>query len=501
MKIADIFASGAVLQRRKNICIWGEDDKASSITVTLTDVSVQTKVEGGKWMAVLPPFEASENLVLTVRNDIGKEIVLNDISIGEVWIAGGQSNMEFPMKCDAEHESVLPDFSNTSLRFYECPKISYEGQLDDEDHSDEGVWRKAVPGDSVYFSAVGFYFANKLQEELKDVPIAVIGCNWGGTSASCWMTDEYLDGDLEFYVGMREKTKELDLEDELEKYKKTRAMQINPEAKKGMEHFLATPMLAPMPMPFSQEELEAFLRTKYAPFSPFCAAGLYNTMLSKIIPYSAAGVIWYQGEEDAIFAEYYTQLLTRMISCWRDKWGDELPFIIAQLTAYTNPGNGQMLDFTELRAAQELVCKTVKDAYLVCTMDAGLEFDIHPKQKRPVGERMALQALNNVYGISVLSEAPEVCGAYKENGKVTLKLLHCGDGLTVRGDKAESVELAVNGKFEPCEVSVSGSEMIVMSDAVREDSRVIILYEKKDYCVANVFSSVGIPVRPFVVEL
>lgn len=501
MKVADIFASGAVLQRRKNICIWGEDAKAATVAVTLADVTAKTNVENGKWMVTLPAFEAAENLTLAVKNDIGEEIILNDIAIGEVWIAGGQSNMEFPMKCDAERESVLPDFSNTSLRFYECPKISYEGQLVDEDHSDEGVWRKAVPGDSGYFSAVGFYFSNKLQESLKDVPIAIIGCNWGGTSASCWMTDEYLGDDLSFYVEMREKTKELDLGDEFEKYKKTHAMQMSPEAKKGMEQFLATPILAPMPMPFTQEELEAFLRTKYAPFSPFSAQTLYDTMLSKIIPYTAAGVIWYQGEEDAAFPEHYTKLLTRMIRCWRNKWGEELPFIIAQLTAYTNPGNGQMLDFTDLRAAQELVCKTVNDTYLVCTMDAGLQYDIHPKQKRPVGERMALQALNNVYGVATISEAPEVCGAYKESGKVTIKLLHCGDGLTVKGDKAESMELVVNGKAESCEVSVCGSEMIVISDNIREDSRVELRYEQKDYCVANVFGGTGIPVRPFIVKL
>ena len=501
MKIADIFASGAVLQRRKPICVWGTDDKASSVTVTLGDESVQANVKNGEWSVSLPEFEANEGLVLVVKNDLGEEIVLEDIAIGEVWMAGGQSNMEFQMKCDAEREEVLPTFSNTQLRFYECPKVSYEGQLLDEDHSDEGIWRKAVPGDSGYFSAVGFYFANKLADSLKDVPIGIIGCNWGGTSASCWMTDEYLDGELKFYVEMREKTKELDLEAEFEGFKKNRAMQMTPEAKKGMEHFLATPMLEPMPMPFTQEELEAFLRSKHAPFSPFCAAGLYKTMLSKIIPYTAAGVIWYQGEEDAMFAEYYTKLLSRMIRCWRDKWGDELPFVIAQLTAYTNPGNGQMLDFTPLREAQELVCKTVNNTYLVCTMDAGLQYDIHPKCKRPVGERMALQALNNVYGIKTLSESPEVSGAFKENGRVVVKMLHCGDGLYINGDKAESVELFVNGKACCCEVSVCGNEMIVASGVICECSRVEIRYEQKDFCIANIFGSTGIPVRPFVVKL
>lgn len=100
--------------------------------------------------------------------------------------------MEFLMKWDAEREDFLEEYENTAIRFYEVPKISYEGALEEEDHSSEGIWRKAVPGELPYFSAVAFYFANRLQREWKNVPIGLIGCNWGGTSVSCWMPEEDL---------------------------------------------------------------------------------------------------------------------------------------------------------------------------------------------------------------------------------------------------------------------------------------------------------------------
>lgn len=501
MKVANVFSSGAVLQRGKPICVWGEDIDGTKVTVSLAGSCAETNVENGQWKVYLPAAEAAVGLTLEISNNLGETVTVSDIAIGEVWIAGGQSNMEFLMKWDADRAEVLDTYNNPNLRFYEVPKLSYEGQDLDEDHSHEGVWRKAVPGELALFSAVGYYFARKVQSFLGEVPIGIIGCNWGGTSASCWMTDDYLEGNLDFYIQQREATKALDLDKEFESFKKMQAMRNTPEAKANMDRMMATPITAPMKMMLPPEEKERFMRTKYAPFSQFRAAGLYETMLSKIIPYSAAGAIWYQGEEDAARADVYAHLLSNMIRCWRDSWKDELPFIVAQLTAYTTP-EGMELDFTDIRAEQEYVCKTVPNTYMACTMDAGLEFDIHPKLKRPVGERMALQAIRHIYGGDVISESPEVAGAWKEPGKVVVQLLHCGEGLYVKGDAVQSLELTVNGQVQDNVLTVAdGDRLVISCDAVAVDSRVTVAYEQKDYCVSNVFSSLDLPVRPFVVRL
>lgn len=500
MRLASVFCEGAVLQRGKPICVWGEEKSGSLVTVKLNGNCTETVVENGRWRAYLPATEAAVGLTLEVANDLGEMVKVTDIAVGEVWIAGGQSNMEFLMKWDAEREAVLNTYQNPILRFYEVPKLSYDGQEVDEDHSHEGIWRKAVPDELAWFSAVGFYFARKVQSFLGEVPIGIIGCNWGGTSASCWMTDGYLDGKLAWYIAQREATKALDLDKEFATFKKTQAMHNNPEAKANMDRMMATPITTPVKL-LPPEERDRFMRTKYALFSQFRAAGLYETMLSKIIPYTAAGVIWYQGEEDAAKADVYAHLLGNMIQCWRDSWHDELPFIVAQLTAYANPEEMQ-LDFTDIRAVQEYVAKTVPNTHLVCTMDVGLPYDIHPKRKRPVGERMALQAITKVYGGDVVCDSPEVAGAWKAPGKVVLQMLHCGDGLYIKGEAAEGFTLTVNGKTQTnmC-VTANGDKLVISCEAVAVDSRVLISYAQKDYCEVNLYSSENLPVRPFVVQL
>ena len=98
-------------------------------------------------MLTFAPMQAQKEARLVLENDLGEKIELEDLAIGEVWLAGGQSNMEFLMKWDAEREDFLEEYENTAIRFYEVPKISYEGALEEEDHSSEGIWRKAVPGE------------------------------------------------------------------------------------------------------------------------------------------------------------------------------------------------------------------------------------------------------------------------------------------------------------------------------------------------------------------
>lgn len=143
----------------------------------------------------------------------------------------------------------------------------------------------------------------------------------------------------------------------------------------------------------------------------------------------------------------YDLLFARMIERWRKDWGENLPFIFAQLAAYENPGGILSLDFTEVRAGQELVSKAVKGAWMAVTYDTGLRYDIHPKQKRPVGERMAGQALNHVYGCERDSE-PRCYRHRKEREHLSLHWSIPAKGLNCRGSsgEVEGMELMVNGR-------------------------------------------------------
>ena len=159
-----IFRDGMVLQRHKAICVWGCAEKAARVSVTLGDASAAADVHDGRWQAFLPPRPAGTGLTLTVC--AGDEIrIIRDVAVGEVWIAGGQSNMEFLLRDDAEREAACR-LTDADIRCYEVPKIAYEGQENDRDYSQVGLWRKAGPGDSEYFTAVGFWFAARLKETL-----------------------------------------------------------------------------------------------------------------------------------------------------------------------------------------------------------------------------------------------------------------------------------------------------------------------------------------------
>lgn len=502
MKLASVFASSCVLQRRKPIAVWGSDEKAATVTVLLGDNTASAPVENGKWMVKLPAMEAASGLTLTVTNDIGEKLTLTDVAVGEVWIGAGQSNMEFLFMCDADRAELMDSVNEPDIRFFEVPKISYEGQLENEDHTSEGLWRKALPGDVGYFSAVGFYFSRKLREVMGDIPVAVLGCNWGGSSAAAWLEESYLVDELDYYMELNRKAAAVDsLEADFAKFREQGKQSHSPEAVAGMMKFMSNEIKAPLNFPMDEERMAYFMRTKYAPYSQFRSCGIYHTMLETIMPYTCAGVIWYQGEEDAAKSEMYCRLYAQMVRCWRDKWGEELPFIQAQLAAY-NPGKGREdLDFTAIRAVQEYITKVVPGVYHVVTFDVGSEYDIHPKQKKPVGERMALQALNHVYGVSVECESPEVVSAAKEAGEVSVYFLHSEEGLYIKGEKAEGFTVLVNGQEQVCKIEAYEDVVSIQSDAITADARVEVNYCQICCCKANLYNSVELPVRPFKVVL
>jgi len=500
MTLAGIFSDNAVLQRDKPIPIWGSAAPWKSIRVSLGSCHALCEADAdGNWKITFPAMPAALGLTLTT-SDGEHTLIRRDIAIGDVWLAGGQSNMEFPLKYDCEREQAYAGSPAPGLRYYCCPKLSYPGQELDEDHSHEGIWRQALQEELPYFSAIGFYFARALRESLGDVPVGIIDCTWGGTSASSWMTDDYLDGALSVYVQLREETRKLDLQREFTSYKESQAKRNTPEAKAWMNTMMATPLTQPLRFTPPQEEIERFLRTKYSPFSPFRAGGLYHMMLKPLIPCGLTGFIWYQGEEDTNHAELYTELFSNMIRCWRESWQERLPFIFAQLTAFEDPRGWNPLDFVPIRRAQELVARQMPDTYMVCTMDVGSRYDIHPKRKRPIGERMAAQALCHIYGHEGLSEAPAVRAAYKEPGRLVIQLSHCGEGLKPQTG-IPAAEMFVNGRKVDFLASASGDTLIFLVPEIVCDSRVELRYAMQGYCDVDLFNSAGHPALPFRVEL
>ncbi|MBT2293139.1 hypothetical protein J7E73_29305 [Paenibacillus albidus] len=498
--LAKIFSDNMVLQRDKEIRIWGTGSDNLSIIVTLGDHQAVVNPLNGQWEVFLPPMPATTSCELRVTSsDLDEQIIIQNVAIGEVWIAGGQSNMEFRLKYDEEAEDVLVTADNPSIRFFDVPKVSYEGQECDEDYSEFGFWRVCNPTNASYFSAVGFYFAMQIYKSL-NVPIGIVGCNWGGTTASTWVSEADLESDEDLRIYLREyaeATRDLDVEQYDERFKQAELGLQSPEGKAFMEMLLTKTV--------SMEEISAYLLPKYAligPKSENRPAGLYNTMVKQIAGFAARGVIWYQGESDGAKAGIYDKLFSAVIRRWRDVWNDELPFLFVQLAPFGTWMIAHGGHYPIVRAQQEKVSKMVPKAYMASIMDAGMEFDIHPKNKRPVGERLALLARGKVYGENIVCEAPEVEHVTKTGTSLKIKFCHAGEGLVVKGDRINGLQLLINEEeINEFDTDVQDDLLLIRSDKINQTDKIEVRFAWMDYVKVNLYSSAGLPAKPFIKNL
>ena len=488
LKLPGIFRDGMILQRQKAVCVWGCCDQADRVSVTLGNASAAADVRGGQWQAYLPPMEAAAGLVLTVS--AGEEtLTFSDVAVGEVWLAGGQSNMEFLLRDDADRETACR-LTDADIRCYEVPKVAYEGQENDRDYSQVGIWRKAGPGDSEYFTAVGFYFAVMLKEKL-EVPVGIVNCTWGGTSASAWVGEDDLTGELAFFLDRAKEAREkIDPATEKEEYKKIQQMIDSLPPMNAVVN--EKPLVADESMMAAMEHMNLYNLCAYSPFRP---AGLYHTMLETVVPFTVSGVIWYQGESDEYFGGLFEPLTRALIRKWRSLWQEDLPFLMVQLAPFEYMM--EPLNFVPIRRMQKNIAEDTPHVYLVCAMDAGLRYDVHPKNKKPIGERLALQALRRVYGLPVPSDSPSVKSVRKEGGALILSFRH-GDGLHVSGEEPRTVDLSVNDEETADFRAFVRDDCLVISSPALDTARsAAVRFAWRPWCEDNLYNQAELPAFPF----
>ena len=495
--LAAVFTDHMVLQRNKNINIWGSAYNGIEITAELCGNSAKTTAEDGKWSLVLPPVEAGGPYELKVSDSSGAEIVFHDVMIGEVWLAGGQSNMELELQNALNGREVLKNIKDVNVRYYYTQKIAY---IDDYYNFAErnGCWTVASPDTAANYSAVGYYFARKLSTEL-GVTVGIIGCNWGGTSASAWTSRQLLEKDVdtktyvdEYDNAMEGKTFEqylAELKDYEEWYnewepKKNEFYAKNPEGTWEEALAYAGPTRWPEPL---------------GPKSPFRASGLYETMLRRICPYTLAGFLYYQGESDDHKPDTYYKLFKILIEQWRSDWEDDsLPFLFVQLPMFMNRDEPDYKHWCKIREAQMRVHQTTQNTGIAVILDRGEYGNIHPVDKEPVGDRLALQALYHVYG---KISADEAYGAiYKsfvyQDGGMLLSFEHSKDGFEIKGDKIVGFEIAGRDKkYVPADAEIRGDKIFISSKEV--SAPVYARYNWTNYGEVTVFSKNGIPLAPF----
>ena len=550
--VAAVFSDHMVLQRNKFISIFGQADDGLKIKTKLFDKNHNLLSENensainGRWLVQLDAQTAQNDCLLQITAD-DSTIEFSDIAIGEVWIAGGQSNMEFELQNCTEGPAELDQKSN--VRFYYTNKIAWK---DDNFYKAEkqtcwqtcdSEWKKA-------WSAVGYFFAKKLSEDL-GCTVGVIGCNWGGTSASAWMRKEFLekDEDLRTYLTEQEEaTKGKSIEQQCKEYDdytvENDAWQIKCNAL-----YQAEPTIT-----WAQVQ-ERIGQCKWpGPKScknPYRPTGLYDCMLSRIMPYTVKGVLWYQGESDDHKPQMYAKLFSTMIDNWRTDWHDDsLPFIFVQLPEHRYEQDKDFKNWCLIREAQAKVHNTVKNAFITCALDLGQYNDIHPKAKKVLAERMEKNALSNVYGLLPEKEAMSpmfgealVQGGFSENttpgaaisgtttpgaatkansiGTITISLKYADDGLELRDDQKELAEYKKleaiqnqtlpedftgfevagrDGVYYPATFAFGGTDgkrnlIILSSKKVPEP--IFARYAWYNYGPVTIYGKNGLPLAPF----
>lgn len=495
-KIASVFSDHMVLQRDKNVKVFGWGEEGQVVTVSFLGNTVGAKVEGDRWEVVLPPMQACNGADMTISCS-GQTRKFTDIAVGEVWLAGGQSNMEFELQNCIGGKEELNSNKDCGVRFYYTPKNSYMDEQFYEQEEYSG-WDVFGSEKARTWSAVGYFFAKRLAKEL-GVIVGVIGCNWGGTSASAWMSKEALteDKNLNTYVteyedAIRGKTVEEQIK-EFDEYTVYQTAWDQRCAKLYEEN----------PQTTWDEALQICGENKWpGPMNcknPYRPAGLYECMLKRVMPYTLRGFLYYQGESDDHKPKMYYNLFTRMIQQWRDDWEDDtLPFLMVQLPMHRYSQDPDFKNWPLIREAQMKAYQTVKNTGIAVILDCGEWNEIHPKDKLPVGERLALQAMYHVYGlINAMKAFGPIYKSYvSQDGRMVLSFDYAEDGFAIQGDEISGFEIAgADMQYVNAEAKIEGSKIYVSSDLVKKP--MYVRYCWTNYSNVTVFGANGIPLAPF----
>jgi sialate O-acetylesterase len=498
--VAAVFSNHMVLQRGKRIAVWGTCD-GSEVEVRLVGADSSWNRAGaavvdGSWCAELPPQEAGGPYSLEVTSGDDR-LVFCDVMIGEVWLAGGQSNMEFELqncRCGAE---TVSQAKPGAVRFYYTPKVAWLGQeLDAAEQA--STWELFTPETAAKWSAVGYFFAERLAKELQ-VTVGVIGCNWGGTSASCWMGRAALEEHkcLSSYLKEYDDAVEgLDREAYIREYEDYIAYQA--EFDRNVGDYYKT-----SPNPSWDEAVSLFGESRYpGPMGPrnfTRPCGLYETMLKRIAPYTIAGVIYYQGEEDDHKPYTYKTLLTALIEQWRRDWNDDsLPFLLVQLPVFRNEGEDDYGNWPFIREAQMQVYETVKHTGIAVALELGEDRNIHPLDKQPVGVRLADQALAIVYRRIRKADAfgPALTGYYGEEDAIILQFAYADDGFVFTSEADCGFEIAGEDRqYYPACFRTKGNQIALWAEEVQKP--LYARYCWKNFRKVDVYGVNGLPMAPF----
>ena len=498
---AAVFSDHCVLQRNKEIRVWGTAPHGTGLEVRLNGAVSKTVCQGHDWEVVLPAMEAGGPYVMEVVSEGNVYQKFEDVMIGEVWLAGGQSNMEYMLKQDADGAAAIARMKDSGVRYYQVQQVPY---FDDYFYrvEQENHWMLPEDEEKDTWSAVGFYFAERLAKEL-NVTVGVIGCNWGGTSACAWQDKESILSQDSTKIYWEEYADLIAKQDPAAYEKEWLEYQIwHADWQPRMDAYYAE-----NPTTTWEEALEVVGECKWpGPIGPryeFRPAGLYECMLKRVVPYTLGGVIYYQGESDDHRPDVYYDLFKSLIGVWRREFRDEkLPFFCVQLPIHHYETDLVMDKWCAIREAQMKLHEEGVVTGIAVALECGEYNNIHPVHKTEVARRLAIQALYHVFGKGSFMEiyGPIYRESAVKDGAVTIRFDYAEDGFEVRGGEITNFEVAgADGRFVPAKAEISGNEIILRSEEV--EAPVAARYMWIDYAQVTLFGANGLPVAPFRTSL
>ena len=482
-QLAPLFGDHMVLQRGQKVPVWGTADPNEKITVLFAGQKRTAHADGsGRWMAVLNPLqESATGAELTVHGkDENAVVKLTDVLVGEVWLASGQSNMEYPVPHITDGKAEVAAANYPLLRFFTAKTVVAATPATQV----EGQWEATTPDTAKHFSAVAYLFGRDLSKHL-GVPVGIVHSSCSGTLAEAWTSPEVLRGVPE-------------LQPILQRYDAAVAgypavvAQYDDKVKVWTEAFLAakaagTKFTDPKPVHPADP---ATLTTR--------PGGLFNGKIAPLIPFAIKGVIWWQAEYNSERCEQYKKLFPALITDWRRQWGQgDFPFLFVQLQNFDIQPQPNPAHYDAMRDAQLFTYKTVPNTGMVVACDVGDAHDIHPPHKQPVAARLLLQAQALAYGEKIESSGPIYQGMKLEGKTVRLTFSHLGSGLVAKpGPNLSGFEVAGPDKvFHPATATLDGAAVVVTSPEV--EAPVAVRYAWTDSPTPTLYNREDLPASPF----
>ena len=501
------FSDSLILQQNQTNAIWGWAEPGEEVVVDSSwEASASTVTDSeGRWKVFLetPSHGTGHSLRVVGTNTI----VIKNVAIGEVWLCLGQSNMGWSVQnsfeADDELAVDLPD-----LRIFRSSREHWHTPLE-ENRDRLCVWKPCTAESAMETSAVAYFFAKKLQQEL-GIPVGIIQRAYAGTPIEGWLPWDQQKNDPRSKV-----QKEL-LENTAARLAENRGETVE----KALATFNAEldayniKIDAGETMKNKFRQLSPPIITRPATLGHQFPGNIFNAMVAPVIPFGIRGIIWYQGERNSKNvpqAMHYQHQLETLVKFYRQEWHqksnghipEDFPVQITQLPSWhepqTAPSEGVESPWVVNRESMRLATKNLPNTHMAVSIDTGDAIALHPKNKKPIGIRHAIIALKNTYKKCPVGEGPRYHDHKIENGEIRIEFESIGSGLQpAHSGPLNGFAIAGSDRlWYWADARILGTTVIVSSSDVPEPVAVRYAWAMNPSQRNLLYNQEGLPASPF----